>query len=277
MPKLEKVQRIFNVETREISLVPFGANNRTFALVKGLENIDPEKIFWLSKEEKEQIKKMIILNKGENMPTDEEIKKAADEKARLEKEAAEKKAKLEKEEADKKAAIEKAEKMKAEEIAKELAEKDRLAKENIALRDLINKSNERAENAEKLAKEEKQIRLKKEQVDFAKENLGLLGNPDEIGAMLHVIKELDAKVYESLTVTLKSANEKIKSGVFTDELGKDSTKTAQRVGKEFNSLQLAAKNIMEKEKVPYDVAVTKAIEQNPKLYEEYEASLVGGE
>ena len=250
-----------NLDIKEISIVPYGANNKTFLLVKGAENISKEEmenVFWLKKESQSQEMESDIMVK-----TVEEIQKEYEtEKLRLEKElkdakdASEKLAKEAKEQAEK---LEKEASEKAAKLEKELKE---VTDKNVELA----KSNE---ESLKIAKEERNIRITKEKIDIAKEKLDVLGDSTKLGVFLKEAEEkLSKESYELMLATMTGANEKIKKGDLFKEFGTDSGSTANNV---VQRVEKMAKELMEKEKIDYSSALSKIFEDE-KLFEEYEQS-----
>jgi hypothetical protein len=229
------------VDVREISIVPFGANNKKFLLVKE-QNSNSKNPFWLKKEESKEV---------DDMVDGDAIKKEYEDKMRIEKEQFEaEKKKLEKEKADMAAEKEKLSKQ-LEDQKKAIEEKENLAKE--ALR---------------LAKEEKDARILKEKVDYARDTLSTLGDSKEIGTLLKSAEEkLDAKEMETLTKILVGADEKIKKGDLFKEAGTDNHQSAS--GNVIERVNKMAEKIMVDEKVDYSTAISKVFERDQKLCDEY--------
>lgn len=242
---LSKVYHLTNLELEEISIVTWGANNKKFVMRKG-ENHDGK--LWFSKEIK-------LENGDDNMgETEEELKKAAEEKARLDKEAAEK---AEKEKAKK----EKAEK----ELQEILAAKNKAEKEALNLAKELAETKRLAEEAKKAADIEKELRLTKEFVDLAKEQYGVIGEPDKIGKLLkNAHEKLSSEDYAILIETFKGANEKIKASGLLQEFGKNDKGGMDE--KPELKLDRMAKEYAEKNKVSYTDALTAVIAANPDLY-----------
>lgn len=237
-----------NVVVQEVSVVPFGANNEKFLLVKEqIPNDNQKSPFWLKKYVEESNKKEV-----DNMVVDEaQLKKEFDDKLSIEKAAFEaEKQKLEKEKADivaEKAALSK----QLEDQKKEADAKDAIAKEAL-----------------KIAKEEKDARILKEKVDIAKESMSTLGDSKEIGALLKAAEEkLEAKEFEALSKILVGADEKIRKGDLFKEAGTDNTQSTE--GNIFEKINKMATEVMAKEKVDYGTAISKVFEQDDKLYNEY--------
>ena len=229
------------VDVREISIVPFGANNKKFLLVKE-QNSNSKNPFWLKKEESKEV---------DDMVESDAIKKEFEDKMRIEKEQFEaEKKKLEKEKADM-AAEKEALSKQLEDQKKAIEEKENLAKEAL-----------------KLAKEERDARILKEKVDYAKDTLSTLGDSKEIGAFLKSAEEkLDTKEMETLTKILVGADEKIKKGDLFKEAGTDNHQSAS--GNVVEKVNKMAEKIMVDEKVDYSTAISKVFERDQKLCDEY--------
>ena len=243
-----------NIEVKEISIVPYGANNKEFLLVKGTENYDINKVFWLQKEQ--------IKNGADSMVNEEELKKQKLEADRIEKEKLEKE-QFAKEQLEKSAkeAIEKAETLakETEELRKQLAEKDK----TIAEKDTLSKQ------ALEIAKTERDARITKEKVDFAKDNYGYLGDSKEIGVFLKSAEEkLSKEEFELIGKIFAGANEKIKKGNLFEEIGKDSTQTSS--GNVIEKVNKMASELMKNNAdLSYGDAVAKIFDGDDSLYKEY--------
>lgn len=264
--EVKKVNNLTDIEVKEVSVVRFGANNKRFNLIKDKDGLT-EKPFWMTQKEFNDLK----LGDGKNMA--DGVKSDVD----IAKEAAEKAAELLRKETEEKnriaeeARLAKEAKEATEKLLKETAnDKEALAKELQSTRDALNKSNDRITTVENIAKEERNARILTDKVVFAKENLGFVGSDRVLGEMIKEAEEvLKPETFKTFMETLKSANEKIKSGGVFTELGKDSTSTA----KGYDRLNQVAKSIMETDKVDYSTAVSLAISRDNTLYKEYEASI----
>lgn len=247
-----------NLDVREISIVPYGANNKTFLLVKGAENLSKEElenVFWLKKEQNKNMESVVMVKtqeelqkefETEKLRLEKELKDAKDASEKFAKEAKEQAEKLEKEASEKAAKLEKELKDATERAAK-------LAKES--------------EENGKIAKEERNIRITKEKIDFAKEHFDILGDSKELGVFLKEAEEkLSKESYELMVKTFTGANEKIKKSDLFKEIGTDASSTANNV---ISRVDKMAKEIMEKEKIDYSDALAKVF-VDEALYEEYE-------
>lgn len=226
---------ISDVETKEISIVPWGANNKSFLLIKDKDGkITKDQIMFWNKLE------------GGNMVKEEpKVKPVVKEEPKIEP--------VIKEEP------------KIEPVIKEDVEKVKLAKELTDLRKEL-------ANAIELAQIEKNIRLTNDKIQFAKESFTTLGDHTELGRMLKEASEVMKKEsYDLLITTLKSAEEKIKLGSVFTEIGKDSTQSAITGS---NKIEKLAKEYMEKNHVDYSTAVQHIIEKDQSLFEEYEKSVL---
>lgn len=262
--------KLEDITVKEISIVKHGANNKKFMFIKDKEGLT-EKPFWMTDKEFNLIKGV-----DEKMPeTDKTVDKTVDVN-KVASDAAEilKKEQIEKDRVAKEAETAKVEKERIEKeqkevVAKAVAEKDALAKELLLMKEETRLAKEEIAKARQEAKIEKDARILGTKVTFAKEFLPTIGSEDVLGKLLKEAEEvLSPDSNKVLIETLKSANEKIKSGGLFTEVGKDSTQTAKGG---LAKIEVVAKEIMEKEKVDYQTAVSKAIDQNPKLYEEYES------
>jgi hypothetical protein len=255
------INSIFNVKVREVSLVPWGANNKKFILTKDVKPEEIDNIFWLSKAEKAQLK-------GEKMPEDDkkldvakndkpDVNKACDD---------DKKKKTDKELTEVKLDDTKPVTKSYDELAKEF---DLLKKTNTVLATKLNESTDRISSLEK-------SNVEKELLAFTKENFADLGKPEEVTQLLVRLKSADSKLYDDFVPVLKAASEKIKAGNVFKEFGTDTVPTVVTTRKSASQtkLDVEIKKIMEMDKVTYDVAIEKAISKDPSLWEEYDAEML---
>jgi hypothetical protein len=233
------------LEIKEISIVPFGANNEKFLLVKEQQNLDSQNKnpFWLKKETSNK--------EVDVMATAEEIKKEFDDKLRIEKEKFEAdKLKLEKEKAGMVA--------EKEALSKQLEEQKKTAEEKETM----------AKEALKLAKEERDARILKEHVDYAKESLGTLGDSKEIGQLMKSAQEkLDPKEFEIMKKVFVGADEKIRKGDLFKEAGTDNHQSTD--GNVIEKINKMATEVMAKEHCNYGDAISKIFATDAKLFDEY--------
>jgi len=253
------VNMLTELEVKEISIVPWGANNKKFLCIKDKDGKVLKNSDWFIT----KIMESVDMGQVENdRITKEAAEKAAKDAAELLKKEADAKAKLEKELKEATEAKAKLEKEQKEAMEKAVSEKEALAKELLDMRAEVKK-------AQEAAKIEKDARLLSIHKEFAKENLSLMGDHTELGVFLKEAKEvLTEKSYTFMETVLKSANEKIAKGGLFIELGKDNNQSAN--GNILDKINKMASDIMIAEKVGYDQAVAKVFEKDAKLYEEYE-------
>lgn len=228
---------ITNLVVEEISLVPLGANNKTFIIRKGDENIGN---LWFLKKEK------LIMTDPKNEPNKSApIVKSADVE-RLEKELADQKEKFEKEQKE---------------------QKEKLEKENKALLEKLGTTEAIAKAALEHAEIEKNARVEKEFISVAKENYPFLGDANKMGIVLKAVSEkLTKEQSEYITEILKSANEKISKSPLLKEFGSNTDPVADDVYSRINKM---AKEYSNTNKVSFADALTKVLSENSSLYDEY--------
>lgn len=189
---------ISNLIVEEISLVPLGANNKTFIIRKSDSNIG--KLWFLQKENK------IMTNPNEQ--------NTASQKTQLEKSDDIKK------------------------LEKELLEqKEKLEKENKALLEKLSATEALAKSALENAEKERNARVEKEFISIAKENYPFLGDANKIGVVLKAVSEKLTKEHsEYITEILKSANEKISKSPMLKEFGSNADPVADDVYSRINKM-----------------------------------------
>lgn len=132
--------------------------------------------------------------------------------------------------------------------------------------ELITKANERAEEAERIAKEERDTRLAREYVEKAKGYSHLPVNPDEFGPVLKALDEsLDEEQREMLTKALKAANDTVANAGLFDEIGKRGSAGYEAISKADG---LAIEKAKE-EGISKEEALSKVYDEHPELYDEY--------
>lgn len=220
---------ISNLIVEEISLVPLGANNKTFIIRKSDSNIG--KLWFLQKENK------IMTNPNEQNTTNSQ-------KTQLEKSKD------------------------IEKLEKELLEqKEKLEKENKALLEKLSATEALAKSALENAEKERNARVEKEFISIAKENYSFLGDANKIGVVLKAISEkLTKEQSEFITEILKSANEKISKSPMLKEFGSNTDPVADDVYSRINKM---AKEYSDTNKVSFADALTKVLSENSSLYDEY--------
>lgn len=149
--------------------------------------------------------------------------------------------------------------------------KKALAKADPALREVIEKQIERAEaaeqraaEAEKVAKAERDERVRKEFVTKAQAMPMISEKPSELADILKGVHDLDPKLGAKVEKLLVTANENIAKGDLFSEIGKTGGGVTLS-----ESVDAAAKAIQKDDPdLTYEQAVAKAYEQNPRLYDE---------
>jgi hypothetical protein len=249
------------LEVKEISIVPWGANNKKFLCIKDKDGKVLTNSDWFISKQMESVD-MAIDQVERDKIVKEATEKAAKDAAELLKKEADEKLRLEKELKDATDAKAKLEKEQKEAMEKAVSEKAALAKELLDMKKEV-------QDAKEATKIEKDARLLSIHKEFAKENLPLLGDHTELGVFLKESKEvLTEKSYTFLETMLKSANEKIAKGGLFIELGKDNNQSAN--GNILDKINKMASDIMIADKVGYEQAISKVFEKDAKLYEEYE-------
>jgi hypothetical protein len=133
----------------------------------------------------------------------------------------------------------------------------------------IGAANDRAERAEKIAKAERDRRLKSEFIAKAATLDALAIETEPVADVLQKMAEkLTPAENEVIWKTLHAANEQARSGSLFDELG--SSARGGKTGAAETDLSKAAKALMDKDPaLDYTSAVTKAVAENQSLYHEY--------
>ena len=132
--------------------------------------------------------------------------------------------------------------------------------------DLVTKANSRAEEAEQIAKAERDIRLHREYVEKARSFRNLPVNPEEFGPVLKALEEtLTAEQVEMVTKALKTANDTVANAGFFGEVGKRGIDGYESISK---AEGLAVEKAKE-EGITKEEALSKIYDENPDLYDEY--------
>lgn len=161
-----------------------------------------------------------------------------------------------------KAELEKADLPPAVKAALEKAEEDR------------KESAKKAEDAERIAKEERDTRLNKEFIAKAEGFEGLSVKPAEFGPVLKAASEkLGKDDFKELERVLKSADEQIVNGELFKEAGSSGSRVTSGA---FEEAQKAAEEIRKADsKLSPDQALEKAFEADPELQSRYLAEMRG--
>lgn len=155
-----------------------------------------------------------------------------------------------------------------QDLAKNLEDDEQREAVNKAM-DEVRKANERAEQAEQIAKAEREHRMNQVYIEKARSFVGLPVNAQEFGPVLkrlhETMSEEDVDVIEK---ALSAANETIASGGFFSEIGKGTGFGADL--EPISKIDQEAKALVEKsDGMSMEAARAQVIEQNPALYDEY--------
>lgn len=134
-------------------------------------------------------------------------------------------------------------------------------------KEVILKERRRNDELQEALKAERNIRLKKEYTEKARDNFGLLGAHDEVGGLLKELNDVNKSLAEKVEAVFKSAQEKIEKGALFEESGHGneggSGSAWQRIESE------AAKLVSNKEFKTQAQAIDHVIQTNKSLYNEY--------
>lgn len=128
----------------------------------------------------------------------------------------------------------------------------------------LKKAQTAADEANKVAKAERDERRRRDFVAKAQTMPMISEKPDDLGALLQKVSDLDPKVGEKIEKILATANEQIAKGNLFGEIGKAGTQVTVSA-----SLDAATKEIMQKNAdMSYEQAQVQALSENPSLYDE---------
>lgn len=152
------------------------------------------------------------------------------------------------------------------ELAKNLEDEDMRESVNKAL-EAVEKANARAEEAETIAKAEREHRETQEFIAKARAYTSLPVKAEEFGPVLKRLHEtLDEDEIALVTKVLSAANETVASVGAFDEIGK----RGSGVGYEtISKVDSAAQEIAKSENISIEQARERVFEQTPSLYDEY--------
>ena len=153
-----------------------------------------------------------------------------------------------------------------QDLAKSLESEDQREAVNKAMEE-VNKANQRAEEAERIAKAERDRRLNEEYVAKAQSFVGLPVNAYEFGPVLKRLHEnMHEEDVQMIEKALSAANETIASGGFFSEFGKRGVGASEPISK----IDQKAQELVEKgEGMSIEAARARVLESDPSLYEEY--------
>lgn len=154
-----------------------------------------------------------------------------------------------------------------QELSKNLEDED--TREAVAkAMEIVEKANERATEAEEIAKFERDYRLNQEFIAKARSLVNLPVSADEFGPILKKLDDvLEEEEYSTLFKALSAANETVANAGVFGEIGK------QGGGLNYETVSKAdakAKELVEKsEGLSHEAALAKVFEEDPSLYDEY--------
>lgn len=141
-----------------------------------------------------------------------------------------------------------------------------------AAKELVMKLQKQAKEAEELAKAEKEARLNREFVTKAAELKGLNVKADEFGPVLKAVAEKCPEQFEKLEAVLKTASNAILTGEVLKEVGSSGSSS----GSAWDKIEKKAEELLKGEtSLSKEQAISKVIQQEPQLYEEYQKELRG--
>lgn len=154
-------------------------------------------------------------------------------------------------------------------ITKESIEKMDLAPEVKAMMKALWKDKEdmslKTTELEKMVQKAEDEKLTKEYVEVAKSFKNISVNPEEFGKILKDIALKSPESLEKIQEVLKGADEALKHAGIFKEYGSSGTASAGA----WDKIEKLAEEIMKEEKISMAQAITKTMEQNPELYNEY--------
>lgn len=135
----------------------------------------------------------------------------------------------------------------------------------------IQKALDRAEEAEKILKAERDERQRQEFVAKAKDDLSHFpgASAEELGVMLKGLHDVNPELAEQQMQRMKAASEALKKSEVLGEVGKAGPDDTS--GSAWDRVQKAAAGIVEKSDVlmTKEKAIAHILKSNPKLYQEY--------
>lgn len=250
-----EVNRVVNLKVKEISLVPIGANGKTFLLTKEATEEDLKNAEWF--------------NNNNGVVKMEEIDKAT--KKVVPEENANSKKTVPEEKCGDKVKKEDNQDINKELIEKEKIEKERLQKEIDTLKEQISVANKLAKESMQAAEVERNMRIEKELTVFANDKMKYIGKDIEIGQFLRKASEkLDKEAYEFMTKLLTTANERIGKGEMFKELGTDNNMTDHSTTDPSMIIHKEVMQIIQKDAtIKYETALEKLQTERPELFENY--------
>lgn len=132
------------------------------------------------------------------------------------------------------------------------------------IRDAISALQKRAEDAETIAKAERDLRVEREYLAKAEGWKFLPSKATELAGLLKGVNDLSPELGSKVEALLVSANEQARLGKVTERIGSD----AEGSGPGGKVTQLAKAKMAADPKLTYEQAVDAAVSENPDLYTE---------
>lgn len=126
---------------------------------------------------------------------------------------------------------------------------------------------QKAAELEEILKAERDERLRRDYVEKAeKEFANLPGTSVETGLLLKALNDLDKDVAEKVEGIFKAVNAQLASGVILDEVGSPAVEVETTA---WGRIEKQASEMMTSSGVSKAAAISKVLELNPKLYQDY--------
>lgn len=152
-----------------------------------------------------------------------------------------------------------------QELSKNLEDEETRETVNKAL-EAVEKANTRAEEAERIAKAERDHRVTQEFIAKARAYTGLPLSADEFGPVLKKLSEtLEEEEYDLLTKALNAASESVANGIL-GEVGKRGTIS------DFEAISKAegvAAEIAKSEGISKEAALARVFDEHPEMYDDF--------
>jgi len=138
-------------------------------------------------------------------------------------------------------------------------------------REYFEKMMKRVEEAEKLAKQERDARIEREFIEKASKFKYLPINPQEFGKVMKSLYETNSEQYKEVEKVLQAADKQLEKSKMFDEIGLNQEGDSEAS----TALHKKAEEIMKSDsKLTREQAFLKAVEQNPELYEQYKREML---
>ena len=231
-----QVERLTDIVVEEVSIVPKGANNRTFLIFKSANR----------------------KSRGTQMPKEPEPAGAGDQTGADGALVLKDLDPIQKSLTEEKEARERLEKALRDEQDARVKLEKQLALESEEKKEIL-----------KQAAEERNIRIRKEFIQKTADDMPELGSPEILGPILKEASEkMDRESYMELEKTLIAASKKIAEGVLYEEIGKSGADSSG--GSAWSKIEKAAKEMVAKDsKMSLGAAVEMVCKQHPDWYDEH--------